>query len=97
MNGKSKSFTKYFLALDKICKNMLRCPYGKIIRMSKIIWRNNMLFNSYVFIFLFLPLVLAGWYFLNYLKAHEAAKFFWPVCLFGFTDTLTNIILQLSL
>ena len=35
-----------------------------------------MLFNSYVFIFLFLPLVLAGWYFLNYLKAHEAAKFF---------------------
>lgn len=35
-----------------------------------------MLFNSYVFIFLFLPLVLAGWYFLNHLKAYEAAKFF---------------------
>ncbi len=25
-----------------------------------------MLFNSHIFIFVFLPLLLAGWYFLNY-------------------------------
>lgn len=35
-----------------------------------------MLFNSYIFIFLFLPLTLIGWYFLNRLKAYEPAKFF---------------------
>ena len=35
-----------------------------------------MLFNSYIFIFLFLPLTLAGWYLLNHLKARESAKLF---------------------
>ncbi|MCM1125649.1 MAG: MBOAT family protein [Lachnospiraceae bacterium] len=35
-----------------------------------------MLFNSYIFIFLFLPLTLIGWYTLNRLKAYEPAKFF---------------------
>lgn len=35
-----------------------------------------MLFNSYIFIFFFLPVVLAGWYFLNYKKAYTAAKYF---------------------
>ncbi|MDE6892044.1 MAG: MBOAT family protein, partial [Lachnospiraceae bacterium] len=35
-----------------------------------------MLFNSYIFIFLFLPLTLAGWYLLNRLKAWEGAKVF---------------------
>lgn len=35
-----------------------------------------MLFNSYIFIFLFLPLTLTGWYLLNRLKAYEPAKFF---------------------
>lgn len=35
-----------------------------------------MLFNSYIFIFTFLPLVLAGWYFLNYRKSYTAAKYF---------------------
>lgn len=35
-----------------------------------------MLFNSYIFIFIFLPLVLAGWYFLNSKKAYTFAKFF---------------------
>ncbi len=35
-----------------------------------------MLFNSYIFIFIFLPLVLAGWYFLNSKKAYTLAKFF---------------------
>lgn len=35
-----------------------------------------MLFNSYIFIFLFLPLTLAGWYYLNKKKAYSAAKYF---------------------
>lgn len=35
-----------------------------------------MLFNSYIFIFLFLPLTLLGWYYLNYKKAYQPAKFF---------------------
>ena len=35
-----------------------------------------MLFNSYVFIFLFLPLALAGYYLLNYLKKYRAAGVF---------------------
>lgn len=35
-----------------------------------------MLFNSYIFIFLFLPITLIGWYALNHVKAYEPAKFF---------------------
>lgn len=35
-----------------------------------------MLFNSYIFIFLFLPVTLLGWYTLNHFKAHEVAKLF---------------------
>lgn len=35
-----------------------------------------MLFNSYLFIFIFLPLTLLGWYFLNYRKAWQGAKLF---------------------
>lgn len=35
-----------------------------------------MLFNSYIFVFLFLPLTLAGWYLLNHFKAYEPAKLF---------------------
>lgn len=35
-----------------------------------------MLFNSYIFIFIFLPLTLAGWYYLNSKKAYQTAKFF---------------------
>ena len=35
-----------------------------------------MLFNSYIFIFLFLPLTLAGWYYLNSKKAYQTAKYF---------------------
>lgn len=35
-----------------------------------------MLFNSYIFIFIFLPIALLGWYFLNYKKAYQAAKYF---------------------
>lgn len=35
-----------------------------------------MLFNSYIFIFLFLPLALTGFYLLNYLKKYKAASIF---------------------
>ncbi|MCM1135114.1 MAG: MBOAT family protein [Clostridium sp.] len=35
-----------------------------------------MLFNSYIFVFLFLPLTLGGWYLLNHFKAYEPAKLF---------------------
>mgnify|MGYP004525486983 FL=1 len=35
-----------------------------------------MLFNSYIFIFLFLPLALIGWYGLNKVKAYELAKLY---------------------
>lgn len=35
-----------------------------------------MLFNSYIFIFLFLPLTLAGWYFLNKLEKYRGAQAF---------------------
>ena len=38
-----------------------------------------MLFNSYIFIFLFLPLALLGWYGLNRCKAYEMAKLFLAV------------------
>lgn len=38
-----------------------------------------MLFNSYLFIFLFLPFVLAGWYFLNYKKLYKTANYFLAV------------------
>lgn len=35
-----------------------------------------MLFNSYIFIFIFLPLALLGWYGLNRIKQYELAKVF---------------------
>lgn len=35
-----------------------------------------MLFNSYIFIFIFLPLTLAGWYLLNRFHKYESAKLF---------------------
>lgn len=35
-----------------------------------------MLFNSYIFIFLFLPLALAGYFLLNYFKHYELGKLF---------------------
>lgn len=35
-----------------------------------------MLFNSFLFIFIFLPLTLAGWYILNHYKLYEPAKVF---------------------
>ena len=35
-----------------------------------------MLFNSYLFIFIFLPLALFGWYGMNHFKAYEFSKLF---------------------
>ncbi|MDE6750511.1 MAG: MBOAT family protein [Lachnospiraceae bacterium] len=35
-----------------------------------------MLFNSFIFIFIFLPITLIGWYGLNHYKRYELAKFF---------------------
>ena len=35
-----------------------------------------MLFNSYIFVFLFLPITLMGFYGLNYIKQYNAAKIF---------------------
>ena len=35
-----------------------------------------MLFNSYLFIFIFLPIVLIGWFSLNKIKQHKAAEIF---------------------
>lgn len=35
-----------------------------------------MLFNSYIFIFIFLPFALLGWYGLNHIKKYELAKVF---------------------
>ena len=35
-----------------------------------------MLFNSYLFIFIFLPLALIGWYGMNHFKAYELSKLF---------------------
>lgn len=36
----------------------------------------DMLFNSYIFIFLFLPLALSGYYLLNHFKCYQAGKLF---------------------
>ena len=36
----------------------------------------KMLFNSYLFIFIFLPMVLIGWFFLNNLKQYRTAEIF---------------------
>ena len=33
-----------------------------------------MLFNSYIFLFLFLPLALAGWYLLNRFRQYKLAQ-----------------------
>ena len=35
-----------------------------------------MLFNSYIFIFIFLPIVLLGWYGLNFYKKYKLANLF---------------------
>lgn len=54
---------------------MINC----FVQGAELVYSNGeeiMLFNSYIFIFLFLPLVLIGWYVLNYFKKYEVAKLF---------------------
>lgn len=57
-----------------------------------------MLFNSYIFIFIFLPLTLLGWYGLNHLRAYEWAKVFlvlmslWFYGFFNFNYLLIIIV-----
>ena len=49
-----------------------------------------MLFNSYIFIFIFLPMALLGWYGLNRLKKYELAKMFltgMSLWLYGYFNT----------
>ena len=43
-----------------------------------------MLFNSYVFVLAFFPVVLLGWYTLNHFKKYTVAKFFLMVASFVF-------------
>lgn len=53
-----------------------------------------MLFNSYVFIFLFLPLVLAGYYGLNYMKQNQLALgwlIIMSMCFYGYSYTKVSI------
>lgn len=59
-----------------------------------------MLFNSYIFIFIFLPLVLAGWYFLNSRKAYTAAKFYlagMSLWFYGYFNTYYLAIIVISI
>lgn len=59
-----------------------------------------MLFNSYIFIFLFLPLTLAGWYLLNHYRAHEMAKVFlagMSLWFYGYFNTYYLAIILLSI
>lgn len=45
-----------------------------------------MLFNSYIFIFVFLPLVLFGYYIFNHFRRYQSAKLLLIIMSFGFTD-----------
>lgn len=59
-----------------------------------------MLFNSYLFIFIFLPLVLIGWYTLNHFKAYEAAKYFLAIMslwFYGYFNTYYLAIIVISM
>lgn len=59
-----------------------------------------MLFNSYIFIFLFLPLTLLGWYLLNHFKAYELAKLFlagMSLWFYGYFNTYYLLIIVVSI
>ena len=59
-----------------------------------------MLFNSYIFIFLFLPLTLLGWYTLNHFKAYELAKLFlagMSLWFYGYFNTYYLLIIVVSI
>lgn len=59
---------------------MRTCPPGLLLVGIKICRRQkgiaDMLFNSYYFIFLFLPIALAGYYFFNYVNQNRLANIF---------------------
>lgn len=59
-----------------------------------------MLFNSYIFIFLFLPITLLGWYTLNHFKAYEPAKLFlagMSLWFYGYFNTYYLLIIVVSI
>lgn len=59
-----------------------------------------MLFNSYIFIFIFLPLVLLGWYGLNKWKRYELAKVFlagMSLWFYGYFNTYYLLVIVFSI
>ncbi len=59
-----------------------------------------MLFNSYIFIFIFLPMALLGWYGLNRLKKYELAKIFltgMSLWFYGYFNTYYLLIIVSSI
>lgn len=59
-----------------------------------------MLFNSYIFIFIFLPVVLLGWYGLNKFRKYEGAKLFlagMSLWFYGYFNTYYLLIIVLSI
>lgn len=59
-----------------------------------------MLFNSYIFIFIFLPLVLIGWYGLNHYKKYELANLFlagMSLWFYGYFNTYYLAIILVSI
>lgn len=59
-----------------------------------------MLFNSYIFIFIFLPIVLLGWYGLNKLEKYESAKVFlagMSLWFYGYFNTYYLLIIVISI
>lgn len=59
-----------------------------------------MLFNSYIFVFIFLPAVLLGWYGLNKVKKYELAKIFltgMSLWFYGYFNTYYLLIIVFSI
>ena len=59
-----------------------------------------MLFNSYIFIFIFLPAALLGWYGLNRLGKYQLAKFFlagMSLWFYGYFNTYYLLIIVISI
>lgn len=59
-----------------------------------------MLFNSYIFLFLFLPMALLGWYGLNKLRKYELAKFFlsgMSLWFYGYFNTYYLLVIIFSI
>ncbi|WMC91135.1 MBOAT family O-acyltransferase [Kineothrix sp. MB12-C1] len=59
-----------------------------------------MLFNSYIFVFIFLPLVLLGWYSLNKLKKYELAKVYlagMSLWFYGYFNTYYLLVIIISI